>query len=87
MLEQCLEKLSFCFFLINFCFVFYNIITETQNMLNSLLPIYKKKSKKKEKKKTSQNGFLKTFKMKSIFFFKSHTSFSDKTDLLVSPIF
>ena len=36
------------FFLINFYFVFYNIIIKTQNTINSLLPIqiYKKNDKK-----------------------------------------
>ena len=44
--------------------------------------------KKNDKKKTTHpNGFLKTFKVKSIFFFKSNTLCHDKVDLLVSPIF
>ena len=40
-----------------------------------------------KKNTTHSNGFLKTFKVKSIFFFKSNTLFSDKIDSLVSPIF
>ena len=63
-------------FLINFYFIFYNI-KQMQNIIKSLLPMWKKSS--------HPDSFLKTFKVKTILFFKSNALFSDKIDLLVSP--
>ena len=44
----CSKLITSIFFLINFYFVFYNIIIKTQNTINPLLPIqiYKKNDKK-----------------------------------------